>query len=159
AYERGQYATRTPLDDSYRRDLQRIAEAMVDSAIEEARSIAPSVRVRGEATAGGAAACLIRATKGGAMVVVGSRGRGGFAGLLLGSVALPAARPGAGWVVVVRDGADRADGPVVVGVDGGDDSDYALTVAFEEAAKRGVRLVALHAYLPVMRTWGRDLPP
>jgi nucleotide-binding universal stress UspA family protein len=159
AYERGQYATRTPFDDAYGRDLHRIAEAIVDSGVDEARTIAPTLRVRGEAASGGAAACLIRATKSGAMVVVGSRGRGGFAGLLLGSVSQHVAAHATGSVVVVRDRADRADGPVVVGVDQGEDSDHALAVAFEEAALRGARLVALHAYLPAVNTWGVELPP
>jgi nucleotide-binding universal stress UspA family protein len=159
AYEPGQHGIRTPLEDTHHRDLQRIVAAIVDSAVTEVRSLAPTVRVWGETTSGGAAAGLIRATKAGAMVVVGSRGRGGFAGLLLGSVSQHVATHAAGSVVVVRDGADRADGPVVVGVDEGDESDLALGAAFEEAALRAARIVVLHAYLPALSTWGLDLPP
>jgi nucleotide-binding universal stress UspA family protein len=62
-------------------------------------------------------------------------------------------------VVVVRETAERADGPVVVGVEEGEGSDAALTMAFEEAALHSARVVALHAYLLGVRTWGLDLPP
>ena len=117
------------------------------------------MRAWGETTSGSAAEGLIRATHTGAMVVVGSRGRGGFAGLLLGSVSQHVATHATGPVVIVRDGAGRADGPIVVGVDEGDESDVALAAAFEEAALRAARIVVLHAYLPAVRTWGLDLPP
>jgi nucleotide-binding universal stress UspA family protein len=159
AYEPGQYGIRTPLEDTHQRDLQRIAQAIVDSAVTEVRSLAPAVRVWGETTSGAAAAGLIRASRAGATVVVGSRGRGGFAGLRIGSVSQHVAAHATGSVVVVRDGTGRADGPVVVGVDEGDESDVALTAAFEEAALRAARLVVLHAYVPAVRTWGLDLPP
>jgi nucleotide-binding universal stress UspA family protein len=157
AHEAGHDPIHTPLDDAVHRDLEEIARAIVDSAVTEARAVAPSVRVRGETTGGGAAAGLIRAAAEGAMVVVGSRGRGGFAGMLLGSVSQQVVTHAAGSVVVVRGG--TADGPVVVGVDEGDDSGLALTMAFEEAAAAEARVVALHAYQRAVRTWGLDLPP
>ena len=156
ASEPGQHGIHTPLEDAYQQDLQRIAQAIVDSAVTEVRSVAPTVRAWGETTSGSAAEGLIRATHTGAMVVVGSRGRGGFAGLLLGSVSQHVATHATGPVVIVRDGASRADGPIVVGVDEGD---VALAAAFEEAALWAARIVVLHAYLPAVRTWGLDLPP
>jgi nucleotide-binding universal stress UspA family protein len=93
------------------------------------------------------------------MVVVGSRGRGGFTGLLLGSVSQHVATHAAGPVVVVRARPWQADGPVVVGVDESDGTGHALDVAFEEAALRDAGIVVLHAYLPDVRTWGLDLLP
>jgi nucleotide-binding universal stress UspA family protein len=159
AAEPVQYAFHTPLEENYERDLQRITRAIVDSAVTEAHSLAPAVRAWGETTSDGAAASLIRASGAGAMVVVGSRGRGGFAGLLLGSVSQHVATHAAGPVVVVREEPGRADGPVVVGIDESDGSGHALDVAFEEAALRGAGIVVLHAYQPDVRTWGLDLPP
>jgi nucleotide-binding universal stress UspA family protein len=78
-------------------------------------------------------------------VVVGSRGHGGFATLLLGSTAAQVAAHAPCPVVVVRDGA-AADGPVVVGVDGSDPGDAALAYGFSFAARHGLPLRAVHAY-------------
>jgi nucleotide-binding universal stress UspA family protein len=82
------------------------------------------------------------------MVVVGSRGHGGLAGSLLGSVPWQVACHGQGRVVVVRGQwrpVNQAPGPVVAGVDGSPASQDALTFAFEEAALRDVPLVAVCA--------------
>ena len=42
-----------------------------------------------------------------------------------------------------------ADAPVVVGIDGSESSELATGIAFQEAAKRGVELVAVHAWSDV----------
>ena len=159
AHEPGDYGIRTPLEEAHVQDMRRIAAAIVDSAVTEVRSLAPAVRVQGETVGGGAAAGLIRAADPGTMVVVGNRGRGGFAGLLLGSVSQHVAAHARGSVVIVRDGAGRPDGPVVVGVDEANESDHTLGVAFEEAALRGAPIQVLHTYVLAIQTWGLDLPP
>jgi nucleotide-binding universal stress UspA family protein len=87
------------------------------------------------------------------MVVLGSRGLGGFTGLLVGSTAVSLAAYGQCPVAVVR-GRTLADpppgsGPVVVGVDGSPTSEGAIEVAFDEASFRGVGLVAVHTWSDV----------
>jgi nucleotide-binding universal stress UspA family protein len=154
AYEQAEYGIRTPLNDAYHGDSQRVATAIVDSAVTEVRALTPAVRVWGETTSAAAGACLIRAANPGTMVVVGNRGRGGFTGLLLGSVSQHVAAHASGPVVVVRSRTIRPDGPVVVGVDDVIGSDHTLAVAFEEATLSGTRLVLLHTYHLVVRTWG-----
>ncbi|MEU6065569.1 universal stress protein [Streptomyces sp. NPDC047082] len=115
------------------------------------------------------------------LLVLGSRGRGGFAGLLLGSNSLAAARDAECPVVVVprpgRDGgtshAFRAagehgelpDGPgprVVVGLHVDSPDEVALAFAFTEAALLGARLRVIAAYpWPVtsLAAPGEPIPP
>lgn len=81
------------------------------------------------------------------LIVVGARGNGGFAGLGLGSVSNRVARRAATPVVVVRhDAATRADGPVLVAVDGSACSRHALRWGVESAAQRSVGVRALMAW-------------
>ncbi|MDT6982317.1 universal stress protein [Streptomyces lusitanus] len=87
------------------------------------------------------------------LLVLGSRGRGGFAGLLLGSNSLAAARDAGCPVVVVprpgRGGEEETthgDGPVVVGVSTDGPDTATLGFAFAEAAARRAALRAVTAY-------------
>ena len=85
-------------------------------------------------------------------VVVGSRGRGGSTGLVLGSTSTAVAMHASCPVVVVHRGRDLdRGGPVVVGVDGSQLSEAAVAWAFDAAAQRGTGLTAVHAWLP---PWG-----
>ena len=95
---------------------------------------------------GSAARALIDASSGADLVVLGARGRGGFASLLLGSVSQQVAEHASCPVVVKRPGAGRTDGPVVVGVDDSDRSMAALTWAAAEAERRRTQLVIVHSY-------------
>ncbi|MEU9196128.1 universal stress protein [Streptomyces hundungensis] len=85
------------------------------------------------------------------MLVLGSRGRGGFASLLLGSNSLAVATRAPCPVVVVprlaRTGEDeRATGRVVLGLNLGDTADDVIAFAFEDASSRGVPLQVISAY-------------
>ncbi|MFI5570252.1 universal stress protein [Streptomyces sp. NPDC051740] len=102
------------------------------------------------------------------LLVLGSRGRGGFASLLLGSNSLAAARDAECPVVVVprpgrgsggggEEGASAGAGrPVVVGLNADSPDENTLAFAFAEAALRGVRLRVLAAYPWPLQTW---MPP
>ncbi|WP_336206765.1 universal stress protein [Nonomuraea sp. LPB2021202275-12-8] len=78
-------------------------------------------------------------------VVVGSRGLGGFAGLVLGSVGLGLAGHAHCPLVVVRGPARSPQGEVVVGFDGSSDAEAAVEYALRQAGARGARLRAVHA--------------
>jgi nucleotide-binding universal stress UspA family protein len=85
------------------------------------------------------------------LLVVGARGGGGFADLLLGSTAIQVLERATAPVVTVRrshldQGSTWADGPVVVGIDGSDSSRRALHFALTEAALRKTALTAVHAW-------------
>ncbi|MFE4963185.1 universal stress protein [Streptomyces sp. NPDC056660] len=104
------------------------------------------------------------------LLVLGSRGRGGFASLILGSNGVAAARDARCPVVVVpRPGREVPDefparsGPrVVVGVDVDSPDDATLAFAFAEAARRGARLQVIAAYPWPVQFWataGALAPP
>ncbi|MGD9988533.1 universal stress protein [Pseudonocardia sp.] len=122
------------------------AEAEIDAARRVVEDVAPALDVRSEVCSGPAAPVLRDVSGSAALMVVGSRGAGGFSGLLAGSVAVSVAASARCPVVVVRGRADRVDGPVVVGVDGSRVSENALAFAFAEASARRAGLVAVHVW-------------
>jgi nucleotide-binding universal stress UspA family protein len=91
---------------------------------------------------------LLDAAEDADLLVVGARGTGGFASLLLGSTAHRVAAHAPAPVVVVGDDAPADDGqrPLVVGVDGSRAGARALAWAVEEARRRGVDLTVVHAF-------------
>ncbi|MGH9114911.1 MAG: universal stress protein [Acidimicrobiales bacterium] len=64
----------------------------------------PGVAVVREVVEGPAAKAILKAAEGAELVVVGSRGRGGFSGLLLGSVSAQVAHHARCPVTIVREG-------------------------------------------------------
>ena len=93
---------------------------------------------------------LVRLSKEAEMMVVGCRGRGAFARTLLGSVSSGLVQRAHCPVAVISDEdplmPDPAQAPVLVGIDGSPASELATAIAFDEASRRGVDLIALHAW-------------
>lgn len=90
---------------------------------------------------------LIDLSKGAELVVVGSRGMGAFRRTLLGSASTGLLHHAHCPVAVIHDGPTPAPTlPVVVGVDGSPSSVEAVAIAFAEASRLGVDLVAVHAW-------------
>jgi nucleotide-binding universal stress UspA family protein len=85
--------------------IEQAAHEVVDEARDLAVRVAsdgPSVEVQAAVEFGQPAPVLLDASKGADLLVVGSRGRGAFAGLLLGSVSFHCASHARCPVVVVR---------------------------------------------------------
>ena len=90
---------------------------------------------------------LLEAAKRAQLLVVGTRGRGGFRGLLLGSVSQQCSLHATTPVAVVPEGAALPDGgEVVVGIDGSAGATAALRWAVEEAVARGAKLCVINAW-------------
>ena len=92
---------------------------------------------------------LVSASKNSRMVVVGNRGLGAVGRAILGSVSSGLVHHARCPVAIVHaDQAQTADRtlPVLLGIDGSPASEAATALAFEEASRRKVDLVALHAW-------------
>ena len=86
------------------------------------------------------------------IVVVGSRGMGPVGGAVLGSVSRSLLNHARCPVTVVKADTARPSSkrpPVLLGIDGSPASEAATAFAFDEASRRGVDLVALHAWSDV----------
>ncbi len=111
----------------------------------------PELDVDVEVQTADAVPALIEESDNARLVVLGSRGLGGFSGILVGSTAVALVAHGHCPVAVIRgpkpEEAPLAHGPVVVGVDGSPVSESALAMAFDEASLRAADLVAVHTWI------------
>ncbi|MFD2419886.1 universal stress protein [Amycolatopsis pigmentata] len=129
-------------------DKEKQSRDWLAEAAEIAERADPDAELYTESFLDSAVPLLISESGSATMVVVGFTARSVLGELVMGSTGASLAAHGHCPIVVVRGRDGRlisADDPVVVGVDGGQGSVAATGLAFEEAALRGVSLVALHA--------------
>ena len=149
------------LPPDYHAALIEQGEHWVNEAVEAARQAVPDVVVTTDVRDGLTSGVLVTESKSAQLVVLGSRGLGGFGSLVLGSVAVAVSAHAHCPVVVVHadkeGGAPPEEGHVVVGLDGSELSDAAMNFACEAAAARAVPLVAVHTWfdIDVSATWTR----
>ena len=86
-------------DPEVRASIQKEAEQVIDDALADVGTV--GVEVERRAPEGSPSATLVEAAEGADLLVVGSRGRGGFSGLLLGSVSQQCAHHAPCPVVIV----------------------------------------------------------
>ncbi|MFJ5547471.1 universal stress protein [Streptomyces sp. NPDC093225] len=131
------------------RSSRGVGHGVVESAARRAGQRNPDVKVETEVVADDPAQALIRESRTAWALVTGARGRGGFAGLLLGSVGLAVAARALCPVVVVRgDGPGRRDGRhrVLLGVSDTPGATEAVRFALREASARDCALEAVRAW-------------
>ncbi|MFE0130695.1 universal stress protein [Streptomyces sp. NPDC059037] len=134
----------------------------LDRAVVQLSYAHPALGILDEQVTGPPVQALLAAAASSALLVVGSRGFGALAGVLVGSVALAVAARADCPVVLVRAGGhpeDHPEGsaagpnrPVVLGLDLDRPCDELLEFAFSAAAAR-------HAPLHVVHTWAVPLVP
>ncbi|GJF16800.1 universal stress protein [Mycolicibacterium cyprinidarum] len=142
-----------PLPAAFFEDEQETAR----KALEDARGVAEAatagvdgIRIDQKAISGQPVQALADLSKDADMIVVGCRGLGKWERRLLGSVSSGLAQHAHCPVAVIHDEdpliPHPAQAPVVVGIDGSPASEHATEIAFDEASRRGVDLVAVHTW-------------
>jgi nucleotide-binding universal stress UspA family protein len=126
--------------------LQHQAQTILEQGKAEAVSVAPRVPVHGRLLYGLPAGHLRRIAGDARMLVLGSRGIGGFLGLLVGSVSLELAATASCPVAVIRFD-NHPEGRIVVGIDPSG-SAGALRLACDLASATGSELMIIHVIRP-----------
>ena len=126
--------------------LTDMSTRALSEALTRATEIAPGLLADTDLLTGPPALAVTDSGAGAKLLVVGARGVGGFAAMLLGSVSRYAAMHATCPVVVVREETGAVHREVVVGVRDWHDSESTLGFAFDEAARRGATLVVVHCW-------------
>ncbi|TDC54046.1 universal stress protein [Actinomadura sp. KC345] len=125
--------------------VTRAGEAVLEATRERVHARWPDLETTTALVDMDTANALGEQSEGAFQLVMGSRGRGGFASLLLGSTSLRmAARATIPLVIVRSEAGARHD--VVVGIDLPQETAAVLDYAFEAAALYGARLRVVHAW-------------
>jgi nucleotide-binding universal stress UspA family protein len=158
---------RTPLPAGLMRWQQDHGRRLVDEAlkvVEEASQRGGPAGVHSEILSSAAVPTLVDLSKDAEMVVTGAQGSGRWPGRLLGSVSSGLLRYAHSPVAIIHD-QDPAmpypsQAPVLVGIDGSPASELATAIAFDEASRRHVGVIAQHAWsdLDVSEWPGIDWP-
>lgn len=133
-------------------EVERAAKALLEAEVDAALSHdAGEPWIETIPVRDSAAAALVETSHGADLLVVGSRGLGGFKGALLGSVSNRCIHHATCPVAVIRGDAESEPGqawrgPIVVGIDTSECSYDALTWSLHEAARRHTNLVAVMAW-------------
>lgn len=136
------------------------ADGVIAAAVERVRRIAPTTIIQTYALIGHAVPRLLESARTAQLLVLGSRGRGGFGGMLLGSTSQRLAIHAPCPVVVIGDHPGDAGGPIAAGVDDSPSGDLVLDTAFTAAAGQGCAVTVVRAHPPVIPAWlTTDLPP
>ena len=146
--------SQVPAPAGFRQWQEKRAREFIKSAIkvaEESTGERGPVQIDSKVFHSATVPTLVGLSKEVEMVVVGYRGRGGvLVRSFLGSVSSGLVYHADCPVAVIHDEeplvSNVARAPVLVGIDGSRASEAATAIAFEEASRRNVGLVALHAW-------------
>lgn len=139
------------------RSQDQQAQDMLAEARHEVQQVLSEQDIQTEVVAGSPVAVLLQRSEDARMVVVGKRGLGGFARVIVGSTSIAVAgRARVPVVIVPADWkqAEHEGAPVVLGIDPYRREDNPIEMAFSRAQRLGVRLVAVHGWeTPAAYSW------
>lgn len=134
------------LSDSEDAAIEGAARHVLDEAVRSIAAAYPDLDVSSSLERADPRTALLAAAESAVLTVVGGKGRGRFADVIVGSVALAVAAHGRSPVVVIPPGVvlDPAAGagPILLGVSDSADCRAAVGFAFDEAAVRGAEVLA-----------------
>ncbi|MFC8126280.1 universal stress protein [Streptomyces sp. NPDC057302] len=143
------YEGHEPSIDINQASVQALSDHIAASALDRALHHTTTVKVTSEVLPEDPAVALALVSPEACALVVGSRGRGELAELLLGSISLSVAANAASPVFVVRGGEKSLRGgfrAIAVGVDASQEADGAMEFAFDEAEARNATVAVVHAW-------------
>jgi nucleotide-binding universal stress UspA family protein len=123
--------------------LQRAAERTAAEGLDLAKQAEPTVNVSVRLITGFPSEVLTKLSVEASLLVTGTRGLGGFAGLLVGSVSLHLSATASCPIAIIRT-AQPEPGDVLVAVDGSPESDRAVLAAAGLAQTLNTTLRVLH---------------
>jgi nucleotide-binding universal stress UspA family protein len=126
--------------------LRGASARALGTAVRRAKEVAQGLEITTDLLSGPPALAVAGSGSDAALLVVGARGAGGFAAMILGSVSRYAAARATCPVIVVRQASMAVHHEIAVGIRDLQDTNDALTFAFEEASARHADLVAVHAW-------------
>jgi nucleotide-binding universal stress UspA family protein len=126
--------------------LRAVSARALDAATLRSEAVAPGLSVEACLLSGPPPLAMAGSGWDASLLVVGARGAGGFAAMVLGSVSRYAAMHAPCPVVVVRQRAVAVHREIAVGVRDSQEAGEALAFAFDEAALRGADLIVVHAW-------------
>jgi nucleotide-binding universal stress UspA family protein len=135
-----------PAFDLLRAELGDSAGQVIAGELADAADVAAGLEIERVVTQGDAAGALVEAAAGADLLVVGSRGRGGVTGTVLGSVSRACLHHAPSPVAVVHDAGPTERSRIVVGADGSPGAKAALDWAYAEAQLRDGGVFAVCAY-------------
>jgi nucleotide-binding universal stress UspA family protein len=135
-----------PAFDLLRAELGDSARQVVAGELADAADAALGLEIEQHVAQGDAAGVLVEAAAEADLLVVGSRGRGGVTGTVLGSVSRACLQHAPCPVAVVHDAGPTERSRIVVGVDGSPGARAAQEWTYAEAELRGVGVFAVCAY-------------
>ncbi|MGP3973807.1 universal stress protein [Streptomyces sp. 8N114] len=151
-----------PETDADRERMRQATREVAEKGAERARERVPGLTVIAAGASEPAADALVRASHTADLTVVGTRGHGGFRGLLLGSVSLRLAAHAAGPLMVVRGEVPEAGatpGETVVGLKRAGELEP-VEFAFRSARDTGSTLWVVHAWTyPMLPGVSKRLSP